>query len=151
MVDLLQADAMEQLKVALLGSTMAQVVDLLSKGLVQAKALTSVTPAQPHPGIYTSTPPAPPPSSVLVAGVSTTSPKPAVVPTMESMSSMDESTPPKAKGSKISVEDLPHHHITPTPVGSSSSSSSSSVSTGTLPVVVVPELAIPAEAYQEQS
>ena len=78
--DLLQADAIQQLEVALLGSLAVQVVDLLSGEFVQAKASTSVTPAQPHPRIYTSTPPAPPPFSVLVVGILTTSPTPAVVP-----------------------------------------------------------------------
>ena len=51
MVDLLQADVIQQLEVVLLGSPVAQVVDLLSEGLVQAKASTSVTPVQPHPRI----------------------------------------------------------------------------------------------------
>ena len=143
---MLQADTIQQLEVALLGLPVAKILDLLSEGLVQAKGSTSFTPAQPHPRIYTSTHPAPPPSSVPVVGVSTTSPKPAIVSAMELMSSVDEPTPPKAKGPKISIEDLPYHCITPTPVGSSSSS----VCAGALPVVVVPELAIPAEEYPEQ-
>ena len=57
MADLLQADAVQQLEVALLGSPAAQVVDLLSRGLAQTMSSTSATPAQPHPKIYTSTPP----------------------------------------------------------------------------------------------
>ena len=47
--------------------------------------------------------------------------------------------------------DFQHCHITPTPVGllSSISTSSSSTSSAKFPVIVVPELAIPAEAYPE--
>ena len=68
MAELLHADVVQQLEVALLGSLVAQIVDLLSGGLAQTKSSTSAAPAQPHPQIYTSTPPAPPPSSVLVVG-----------------------------------------------------------------------------------
>ena len=148
MADLLQADAVQQLEVVLLGSLAAQVVDLLSGGLVQATTSTSVTPAQPHPKIYTSTPPAPPPSSVPVMEVLTTSPTPAVVPTMELSSGVEESALPNCMA--IS-NDFPHQGIIPTPVGPLSSvsttSSMSSTSVVAFPVVVVPELAIPAEAY----
>ena len=56
------------------------------------------------------------------------------------MSDVDETAPPKAKISKIS-SDFQHHHITPTLISLLSTSSVS------FPVVVVPELAIPAEAY----
>ena len=71
MTDLLHADAGQQLEVVLLGSLAAQVIDLLSGGLMQTKPSTVVTPAQPHPQSYTSTPPVLPPTSVLVLGVST--------------------------------------------------------------------------------
>ena len=90
MADLLQADTVQQLEVALLGSPVAQVIDLLSRGLAQTKSSTSTTPAQPHPRIYTSTPPTPPPSSVLVVGVSTTSQMPIVMLTMESSSGVKD-------------------------------------------------------------
>ena len=49
MADLLHADAIQQLEVALLGSPGLEVIDLLSGGLVQAKAVTITTSAQPHP------------------------------------------------------------------------------------------------------
>ena len=154
MADFLQADTAQQLELVLLGPLAAQVVDLLSRGLVQAKASTSVTPAQPCPRIYTSTPPAPLPYSVLLVGVLTTSPTPAVVPTTESSSGVEESASLKAKVSYIS-DDFLHQHISPTLVAPSSSVNSSSSLTFTsvvaFSVVVVPELAIPAEAYLEKS
>ena len=86
--DLLHADAIQQLEVALLGTLVAQVIELLSGGLSMASTSmsTSVTPVQPHPRSYTSTPPALPPSSVSVLGISTTSPTPAAVPAMASSS-----------------------------------------------------------------
>ena len=151
MADLLQADTVQQLEVALLGSLVAQVVDLLSRGVAQTKSSTSATPAQPHPRIYTSIPPALPPSSVPVVGVLTTSQIPAiVVPTMESSPGVNESAPLKAKVSKIS-NDFQCWHNTTTPVGPSSpvSTSSSSTSAAAFSVLVVLELAIPAEAYPE--
>ena len=44
MANLLKADAVQQLEVALLGSLVAQVVDLLSEELTQAQASTSTAP-----------------------------------------------------------------------------------------------------------
>ena len=150
MADLLQAGVVQQLEVALLGSLAAQVVDLLSGRLAQTNSSTSATPAQPHLRIYTSTLPAPPPSSVLVMRVPTTSQIPVVVPTMESSSGVKESAPAKAKVSKI-PDDFQCWCITPTvvcllsSVGTSLSSSSAAV----FPFAVGPELAIPVEAYPE--
>ena len=76
MADLLHADTVQQLEVALLGSPAAQVIDLLSGGLMQIKPSTFVAPAQPHPHTYTSTLP----TSVPVVGVSTSSHVPVVPP-----------------------------------------------------------------------
>ena len=92
---------MQQLEVALLGSPVAQVIDLPPEGLAQTTSSTSATSAQPHPRIYTSTTPAPHLPLVLVVGVLTTSQMPVVVPTMESSSSVEESALLKAKVSKI--------------------------------------------------
>ena len=63
MADLLHAVAIQQLEVALLGTLVAQVIDLLSWGLATASTSmpTSVSPALPHPRSYTFTPLAPPP------------------------------------------------------------------------------------------
>ena len=141
MAHLLHADAVQQLEVALLGSPAAQVIDLLSSGLMQTKPSTSVAPAWPHVQTYTSTSPAPPPTSVLVVGVTTTSQIPVVVvPAMESTSGVDELVLPKAKISNNSQ----CHHITPTPL-----SLLMSTSLVSFPIVVVSKLAIPPEAYPE--
>ena len=70
MPDLLHADAIQQLEVALFGFPALEVIDLFSGRLVQAKLVTVTTSPQPHPCTYTSTPPAPPPASVTVVGVS---------------------------------------------------------------------------------
>ena len=102
MPDLLHTDAVQQLEVALLGSPAAQVFDLLSGGLMQTKPSTFAAPAQPCPHTYTSTPLAPPPTSVLVVGVSTSSQIPiVVVPAMESTCGVNKLAPLKAKISKF--------------------------------------------------
>ena len=155
MAGLLQADVVKQLDVVPMESLVAQVIDLLPGGLGQAMASTlamtftsistCVTPAQPCPQIYTSTPPGPPPSSVPVLGISTTSPTPVDAPAMTSLSGV--SALPKTKLSKTS-DDFPSHCIIPTSVGLSSSVSTKS-SLSSTSVVVGPELAIPAEAYPE--
>ena len=69
MADLLHADVIQQLEVALLGSPVIQVVDLLAEGLTQTQASKSALLAQPQCQFSTTTPPAPPPSSVPVVGV----------------------------------------------------------------------------------
>ena len=157
MADLLQVDVVQQLEVALIGSPTTQVIDLLSGGLMQSTASTSVamtstsvTPVQPHPRSYTSTPPAPPPPSVPVLGIS--SPTPATVLTMASLSDVVEPVVLETKEAKISDVIL-HWCITPTLAGPSSTVSTTSLlastNISTLPIVVVPELAIPDEAYSE--
>ena len=73
MADLLHTDAVQQLEVALLESPAAQVIDLLSGGLMQTKPSTFAAPAQTYLHTYTSTPPVPPPIPVLVVGLSTSS------------------------------------------------------------------------------
>ena len=81
MADLMHADAIQQLEVALLRSPAAEVMDLLSTGLSKSKPAT-VTTVQPHHHTYTATPPAPPPApppaSVPVVGVSKSSPVPVI-------------------------------------------------------------------------
>ena len=91
--------------------------DLLSGRLMQTKPSTSAAPAQPNPVV--------------------------VVPTMESMPGINESTLPKPKLLKFS-NDSQHCCITPTLLSSLSSTSSVS-----FPVVAVPKLVVPAEAYLE--
>ena len=70
MADLIHVDAIQQLKVALLGSPAVEMIDLLSSGVSQSRTVTVTWTAQPHLCTYTSTTPAPPPASVPVVGVS---------------------------------------------------------------------------------
>ena len=75
MADLLHADTVQKLEVALLGSPVAQIVDLLLEGITQAQASTSTAPMQPYPRSFTATPPTPPPSSVPLVGISIFQPR----------------------------------------------------------------------------
>ena len=110
MADMLPADAIQQLEVALLGTLALQVIKLLAGGL--ASVFTSVMPAQPCPKAYTLTPPVPPATSVLVVGLSSTSQGPA------STYASDISALLETDVAKISV-DLPSQCIIPTLVESS--------------------------------
>ena len=150
MADLLHADTMQQLEVALLGSPAAQILDLLSSGWEQAKPASMPSSGQPHPQAYTSTPPAPPSSSMPVVGVLTSS----LVVAFSSMSvgaNIVESAVPEPKETKATGNVW---YITPVLVELSSSTGTTSSlvlpHVSTLNVVVVPELAISAEAYPEQ-
>ena len=149
MVDILHANAIQQLEVALLYSPAAQVIDLLSGGWVQTKPVPTTTSIWPCPQVYTSTLPATALTSVPVLGVSS-------LISTESMPS-DESLTTGMESQDVPMSTPKHCHITPTPVWSSdspmpfTSSTSSDLSTtsASYPVVVVPELAIPAEANPE--
>ena len=140
MADLLHADTVQQLEVALLFSPEADVVGLLSDGLEQTRPVLQTI--QPHPQTYTSTPPAPIPMAVPILGISTIS-TPSVEKTTESQD--------------IPVMTPKYHHLTPmlvtssaSPLVSASSPSSSLPSkSASYPVIVIPELAIPVEAYPE--
>ena len=61
MVNQLLADAIQQLEVGLLGSTAAEIVDILSASLPKPATATL---AHPCPCTFTATPPVPPPFSV---------------------------------------------------------------------------------------
>ena len=131
MADLLHADAIQQLEVVLLGSPALEVIDLLSGRLAQVK-IVMLSSAQPYPCSYTFTPFAPPSASVPVVGVSEVvvcgpSHFPAV-PTIKAKSH-GETTLPKANLISQSVSAYTVYQF------------------NFFPVVAVPELAIPAEAY----
>ena len=119
MANLLHADAIQQLEVALLRSPAVEVVDLLLGGLSQSRPVTVTVTAPPHPCTYTSTPPAPPPASVPIVGVSKVRSIPAV-PTIKSKSNEPESdeeiltTSPKTKASNVSAMISKCHHINTT-------------------------------------
>ena len=149
MAELLHANGIQQLEMALLGSQAAQVIGLLACGWVQTKPKLMRALTQPHPQAYPSTPPAPALTSVPMLGVSSLTTT-ASIPSDESLTTATES------------QDVPkstpkHHHITPTAVQSSDSpmpsisSASSDPATKSISyqIILVPKLAIPVEAYPE--
>ena len=140
MADLLHADTVQQLDVTLLGSPAADVVELLSAGLEQTRPILQTM--QPHPQTYTSTPLVPIPMAVPILGLSTIS-----------TSSVDRTT----ESQDVPVMTLKHHHLTPMPITSSApplpstSSPSSSLpsKSASYPVIIIPKMVIPVEAYPE--
>ena len=129
---------------ALLGSPAAQVIDLLSEGLVQTKSVPTTSLIWPILKQYISPPPVPAPASVPVLGVSSLMPA-------------DESLTTATESQDVPISTQKHCHITPTLVQSSDSPMLfiSSTSPGpftnsvSYPVVEVSKLAIPMEAYPE--
>ena len=102
MADLLQADTIQQLEVALLGAPASHIIKVLAGGLTSSSS--PVGPTQPCSKVLTLTPPAPPPTSVPVLGLSTTSLTPRVVPASSSESDVviTELAVPKPKETKAS-------------------------------------------------
>ena len=145
MANQLHADASQQLEVTLLGSPAAEIMDILSASLPK---LATVTSAQPHPCTFTGTPPA----SVPLKRITELSSAPVMV--MAGSSKPDEEIPASLEASKTKISNIP---VTTTLVSLSTSahpstSSVQSLSTGpatTIATIVVPELAIPADAYPE--
>ena len=134
----------------IIGVTALEVIDLFSDGLVQANPV-MLSSAQPHPHTYTSTPPALPPTSVPVVRVSEVEVSgPSHVPAVPMMESKpdEETTLQKNKTSAESSPSPKCHCITLILISPSVSAMSSTGSTS-FPVVVVPKLSIPAEAYSE--
>ena len=111
-----------------MGLPALEVIDILSGGLAQEKPVTVASSVQPHPCTYISAPPAHPPASVPIVGVSESSHIPAV-PTIE-LKPDEETTPPKSKTSDDSALISKCHHITPTLISPSVSAmlSTSSIS-----------------------
>ena len=68
MVELLHANANQQLEVALLGSPAAQVLDLLAAGMRQPALFSQGSVILP-PKVYTSTLMAPPPHTIPIIGI----------------------------------------------------------------------------------
>ena len=90
MADLLYADAVQQLEIALLGMPVVQGINILTSGLAMSPQLD--TPSQPHPKMYTSTFPTPHPPSVPIRGMSSTTPTPAVASTSATPQPMASTT-----------------------------------------------------------
>ena len=157
MADLMHVYAIQNLEVALVGSPAAEAVDVLSAGLSNSNPVT-ITTAQPCPHTYTAIPPAPPQASVPIVGVSESSPIP-VMATKESKP--DGEIPTTSKTIKMKISDIPapfsnHCQVSTALISpsistmpSTRSAMPSNSSTASNPIVVVPELAIPSDAYQE--
>ena len=148
--ELLHANAMQQLEVALLASPAAQVLNLLSTGVVQSTAASQKLMIHP-PQVYTSTPKTPPPTSVPVVGLTSSS-----LPPVSSMGEMTVSVSPKVSPKHHCIiptllqspespplsEPLPSSHDPPSPGPSAKSTS--------YHIVVVRKLAIPTKALPER-
>ena len=136
MADLLHADVRQQLEVVLLGSPAAGVIDLLLKGLPQSPL--SLEPTVQLPCVYTSTSSAPPLPAIPIAGFTSSTPE---ITTDEGATMVPD--PQEAP------QNIPKHFcIIPTPIPTLEAPSTSSTSSS-CPIVVVLELAIPADAYPE--
>ena len=133
------ADAIQQLEVTLVGSPAAQPLDVLAIRMMHPA---STRQAIHHPQAYTATPMVPPPSIIPIAGITNSS-----MPVVASSSSKvptpaSQEIPPK------------HNQISPTPTSqpqvtsmpSSPPHPGPSDKSTTLPIVIVPELAIPPES-----
>ena len=113
MADLLYANVVQQLEVALLGTPMVQFIDILASRLASSPQLD--TPSQPHPKTYTLISPSPHPPSVSIMGIPSTIPKPTVALTSVTPQTM---APTTLEGPDPEVSQ--HHQIIPTPIEPSS-------------------------------
>ena len=146
MAELLHAEVIQQLEVALLGSPAAHVIDLLSAGWMQmtlASKGTVICPLQ----AYTTTPVALSPPAILIVGVTSSLPVESVpVDESEAMVSDPQEVTPSIVIPKCCWISL-------TPIQSPKSpkpSSGPSTKSATYPILVVPKLTIPAEAHPKQ-
>ena len=148
MAELLYANAIQQMEVALLGSPVAHLMDPLLAGLMQTKLVLITTAVQPL-WVYNLTHSTPPPTAVLILGVTSSTPVDSVT--------VGESVVMVSEPQDVSLPtSIPKHlWITPTPILSSESpipsiSSSSSglpMKSVSYPIIVVPKLKISVESY----
>ena len=125
MVDLLHADAIQQMEVALLALPAANVINLLVGGWEQTRLVLTAT--QRHPQTYNSTHLAPAPTAVPMLSISS------LITTASTPS--DEKLPPTRESQDAPVAIPKCCHLTLTPVISSDSpmQSASSPSSGLAP------------------
>ena len=145
--NLLHADAIQQWEVALLGSSAAHIINLLSTGLKYTTSTSWLQVVYP-PCAFTTTPILPLPSTILMVGVNDA---PAATATS---SSIEGTTPSSHKGQEMPSKChqilpmlIPQPDITSRPL-SPSCPSPSDTSTS-FPIVAVPELAVPLHAQPE--
>ena len=149
LAELLHADALQQLEVALLGYPVACLIDILSAGLKSTAPTPQLQVVHP-PCSFTTTPMSPLPSMVLIMGVTDI---PVASRTMAASSGSEGTTPPlydettSLKCCWIFPTPIPQPDMTPR---SFSSSCTLPLGPSTpLPTVVVPELSIPSHAQLE--
>ena len=106
MAELLHADAIQQLEVALLGSPVAQLLEVLTTGMMYPASTLQQQVIHP-PQAYTMTPMVPPPSTISIVGITNSS-----MPVVASSSSR-VTTPASQE-----IQEIPpkHCHISPTPI-----------------------------------
>ena len=140
MAELLHADMM--LEVALLGSTAAQLIYLLA---TRVMAPTSLRQIIHQPQAYTGTPMVPPASTIPILGVTDSSLAVASLSGNKATTSTSLEIPSKCQ--QITPTPIPQPEVASRP--SSPLCPSPSAKSTSLPTVIVPELAIPAEAQPE--
>ena len=139
LAELLHADVMQQLELALLGSPVARLLDVLAMGIQHQTTSSHLTSVPLHPSATSSTPSSL--ASVPIAGI-TDMERPA-----EAKASTSNILPP-TMSTDVEPVSPKHCWIIPVPIPTTESRSSSLPSK--LPVVVVPELAVPVHALPEQ-
>ena len=145
MAELLHADAIQQLEVALLGSPAAQILDLLAAEVWQLASPSQRSVNLP-PKAYTSTPMAPSPSTIPITGITSSLPIASVSSDGSEVTTSDSQEVPK------------HCCIVPTsiqppestPLPSSPPSPGPSNKSTSYPTLINPELAVPTEAQPKQ-
>ena len=146
MAELLHADAIQQLEVALLGSPVTQILDLLATGVIQL-ASTSQRHVVHPPQASTATLMMPTPSTIPIEGLTSSSLSVASASSSgsELTTSVSQEIPPKCHGivptSILPPESLPLPSSPPSPCPFDKSTS--------YPTLIVPELVIPTDAQPE--
>ena len=139
LVELLHSDVIQQLELALLGTPVAKLLDVLGMDTQHQKASSHPPSVPPSPSTTSSMPSSPP--SVPIAG------KTDMEGPVEAKASTIKISPPTTSAD-IEAASPNGHQIIPVPIPTTTSRSSSLPSK--LPVIVVPELAVPVHALPEQ-
>ena len=138
LAELLHADAVQQLELALLGSPVAKLLDVLATGTHHKTASSCSTSVPLCPSATSSTPSSPP--SVPVTGITD------MEGPFEAKASTSKISPP-TMSADIEAASPKYLQIIPVPIATTTSKSSSLPSK--LPVVVVPDLVVLAHALPE--
>ena len=140
MAELLHANGIQQLEVALLGSPTVQIIDLLIAGMRQPASTSQRSAILPSKA-YTSTPMAPPPPTIPIVGITNSLPITSV--SSEGNEAMALDSQEISKCCCIVPTSIQPSESTSLP--SSPPSSGLSNKSTSYPILIVPELAMPAE------